>query len=54
VLTGALVTLGNLSTGLEHVVTMDANGNFAFVSFALGQGRAFRVGTRFMWAQERR
>jgi len=35
VLTAALVALGNLAVGLERVVTTDANGNFAFVSFAL-------------------
>jgi Carboxypeptidase regulatory-like domain len=32
VLTGASVTPGNLATGLERVVTTDANGNFAFAA----------------------
>jgi outer membrane receptor for ferrienterochelin and colicins len=40
VLTGASVTLGNLATGLERVVTTDANGNFAF---AASKGARYRL-----------
>jgi len=38
-LTGASVTLGNLTTGLERVVVTDANGNFAFAASSGGRYR---------------
>jgi hypothetical protein len=37
---GASVTLGNLATGLERVVTTDAKGNFAF---AASKGARYRL-----------
>ena len=40
VVAGAAVTLGNLATGLERVVTRDANGNFAF---AASNGARYRL-----------
>src|SRR5262245_44439234 len=43
VLTGASVTLGNLATGLERVVTTDANGNFAFAASISAGGARYRL-----------
>jgi hypothetical protein len=40
VVASAAVTLGNLATGLERVVTTDANGNFAF---AASNGARYRL-----------
>jgi len=38
-LTGASVTLGNLTSGLGRVVATDANGNFAFAASSSGRYR---------------